>query len=85
MFPLTLFRKFVSPVDGERCAMAPSCSGYALDAFHKHGFFLGWIMTSDRLMRCGRDEISRAAPLRLGRKVYALDPVENNDFWLKER
>lgn len=61
--------------------MYPSCSTYGAEAIHKHGLVLGWIMTSDRLMRCGRDELDRSPRIRKDGKIYCYDPVENNDFW----
>jgi putative component of membrane protein insertase Oxa1/YidC/SpoIIIJ protein YidD len=79
--PLALFRKFISPIDGDRCPMYPSCSTYSGEAFHKHGPILGWIMTCDRLMRCGRDELDRSARIEKGGKSYCYDPVDGNDFW----
>ncbi len=83
--PLMLFRNYISAVDGDRCPMTPSCSRYSLDAFHKHGVVMGWIMTSDRLMRCGRDELAHTGSVRTGGTIFSLDPVENNDFWLPDR
>jgi hypothetical protein len=61
--------------------MYPSCSRYSLDAVHEHGPVMGWIMTCDRLLRCGRDELSVSPRIAVddGRRCY--DPVENNDFW----
>lgn len=50
-----IYTQYISPVDGDRCPMSPSCSEYALKEFAKHGFFLGFIKTTDRLIRCGND------------------------------
>ena len=75
------FQTVISPVDGDRCYMVPSCSAYACQAIEKHGFFMGWIMTCDRLMRCGHDELYRSETLVRGEEISCLDPVENNDFW----
>ncbi len=75
------FRKHISPIDGDRCPMYPCCSQYSLDAFHKHGFILGWIMTCDRLLRCGRDELSIAPAIIVDGEWRCYDPVEENDFW----
>jgi putative component of membrane protein insertase Oxa1/YidC/SpoIIIJ protein YidD len=84
--PLTgavgFYRKFISGADGNRCPMYPSCSTYSLEAIQKHGAFLGWIMTCDRLMRCGRDELTLARRVQIQGQTYALDPVAKNDFWL---
>ncbi len=80
--PVRFYRKVISPVDSNRCAMTPTCSSYSISAIKKHGALMGWIMTCDRLLRCGRDEV------RLSKKKYGIsgrrysyDPVENNDFW----
>ena len=78
---LNIYRDHISAVDGDRCPSVPTCSSYAVQAFKKHGFFIGWMMTVDRLIHEGQEERS-VSPLiyRNGtRKLY--DPVENNDFW----
>jgi len=81
VFPVRLYKKYASGADGARCPMVPSCSTYSVDAFHKHGAIMGWIMTCDRLMRCGRDEIGHAKPIQVGGKLRGPDSLENNDFW----
>ncbi|MEJ2639696.1 MAG: membrane protein insertion efficiency factor YidD [Desulfosarcinaceae bacterium] len=75
------FRQVLSKADGDRCAMYPSCSTYALKSLQKHGALMGWVMASDRLLRCGHDEVRLAPTIRTrsGPKTY--DPVANNDFW----
>lgn len=76
----SFYKNHISPVDGSRCPSMPSCSSYSVQAFKRHGFFIGWVMTVDRLLHEG-DE-SRVSPL-----VYVdgewkiFDPIENNDFW----
>lgn len=79
---VSLFRDHVSAVDGDRCPSLPSCAHYSVQAFRKHGFFVGWIMTVDRLIHEGSEE-GTVSPLvydpRGHLKIY--DPVENNDFW----
>lgn len=75
------FQDVISPVDGDRCMMLPSCSAYTETAIKKHGFLMGWIMGCDRLMRCGHDELYRSEVLIAGGQSYSVDPVENNDFW----
>jgi putative component of membrane protein insertase Oxa1/YidC/SpoIIIJ protein YidD len=81
--PVHFYQKYLSPVIGGRCPMYPSCSGYAKQAITKHGSVLGWIMTCDRLMRCGRDELTLSPEVHEAGVSYCRDPVENNDFWLK--
>lgn len=61
--------------------MYPSCSEYALSAISKHGALIGWIMTIDRLMRCGRDEIYLSPEIMVNGQWKIYDTVEQNDFW----
>ena len=79
--PVHLFRTFLSGADGQRCPMTPSCSSYALTAIQRHGALMGWIMTVDRLMRCGRDELTRCQTVQTSDGARCPDTVENNDFW----
>lgn len=76
------FQKYISPIDGARCPMYPTCSAYARQALHKHGPLLGMFMTADRLMHEG-DPIEQQEPIvKWGFKRY-YDPLSYNDFWLK--
>jgi hypothetical protein len=60
------------------CPMYPSCSQYSRQAVARHGIVKGWMMTMDRLMRCGRDETRRAPRILINGKWKYYDPVENN-------
>lgn len=73
----------LSAVRSGGCPMYPSCSDYSKQAIHKHGVFKGWIMTMDRLMRCGRDETSLSPHIILDNQQKIYDPLEANDFWLE--
>jgi putative component of membrane protein insertase Oxa1/YidC/SpoIIIJ protein YidD len=79
------YQEYISPVDGDRCAMYPSCSRYASLSIKKHGFIPGWIMGLDRLVRCGRDEVDQSHPVWTGGQKLVWDPVEANDFWWSEK
>jgi putative component of membrane protein insertase Oxa1/YidC/SpoIIIJ protein YidD len=63
------------------CPMYPSCSEFSGQAIAKHGTVVGWMMTVDRLLRCGRDELDSAPRVFDGGRLKAFDSVENNDFW----
>ena len=76
-----LFQRHISLIDGDRCPMYPSCSSYSLGAFEKHGLLMGWIMTCDRLLRCGRDELTLAPRVVIDGELRCYDSVEDNDFW----
>jgi len=77
---ITIFQDYISVVDGDRCPMMPTCSTYALYAIKKHGFFIGAVMTADRLIH-ESDEIRYAPAIVHGESVRFHDPVSNNDFW----
>jgi putative membrane protein insertion efficiency factor len=49
---IKLYRKFISPIKPPCCRFTPTCSEYALEAFIKRGFFLGFILTVWRVLRC---------------------------------
>ena len=63
------------------CPMYPSDSEYSLQSVKKHGLIMGWIMSLDRLMRCGRDETRLSPRVLVNGKWKTFDPVGKNDFW----
>lgn len=63
------------------CPMAPSCSEFALAAMEKHGLILGWVMTCDRLLRCGGDETRLSSEVWTPGGFKTADALEQNDFW----
>jgi hypothetical protein len=78
---VSFYGKHISAVDGDRCPSVPTCSAYAARAFKKHGFFIGWMMTVDRLIHEGKEETEVSPIVFSGGKWKIYDPVENNDFW----
>ncbi len=79
-FLVKIYRDSISPIDGSRCPMYPTCSQYSVSCFEKHGFLLGWIMTCDRLIH-EADEMILAPRIMVHNRYRSYDPVENNDFW----
>ena len=75
----------LSAVRSSECPMYPSDSEYGLQSIQKHGMLLGWIMTMDRLMRCGRDETKLSPKVFVNGTWKYYDPVENNDFWWSDK
>jgi putative component of membrane protein insertase Oxa1/YidC/SpoIIIJ protein YidD len=71
----------LSAVRSGECPMHPSCSEFSVQAFEKHGFFVGWILTCDRLMRCGRDEMIWSPLVHVDGVWKHYDPLESNDGW----
>ena len=63
------------------CPMHPGCSDYGLSAIEKHGVLIGWMMTFDRLIRCGRDETRLSPEVLVNSSWKYIDTLEQNDFW----
>jgi hypothetical protein len=75
-----IFSKYISPIDGDRCNMYPTCAAYSREAVEKYGFVGGLLLTVDRLIH-ESNEIDRAPRIVKWGKLRFLDPVSNNDFW----
>ncbi len=78
---IRFYQKVISPVDGDRCIMRPSCSRYAAQAVEKHGWLVGWMMACDRIQRCGRDTVDIVPKIDIDGVSHAYDPLGANDFW----
>ena len=49
---IRLYQKIISPIKRPCCRFTPSCSAYAIEAFQKRGFFVGFGLTVWRILRC---------------------------------
>ncbi len=49
---IRLYQRFISPIKPRSCRYTPTCSAYAIEAFRKRGFFVGFALTVWRLLRC---------------------------------
>jgi len=49
---IRLYKKFVSPILGNRCRFYPSCSDYTYEAIKKHGLLKGTFLGCKRLLKC---------------------------------
>ncbi len=52
IFILRIYQKYISPLKKPCCRFVPSCSSYAIEAFEKRGFFVGFFLTVWRVLRC---------------------------------
>ena len=78
---VAFFQKFISPADGPRCQLYPTCSHYAREAISKHGALLGFIMAAERLMRDNGGVPQHYPLIKKYHRYYYYDPVQANDFW----
>ena len=76
---ISLFQKYISPVDGAKCNFYPSCSAYSRECINKWGLSRGIIMSADRLMRCHSCASSDNYPQKNHNKFW--DPPDENNFW----
>ena len=49
---IRLYQYALSPFIGPSCRLTPTCSEYACQALHKHGFFKGIWLGARRISRC---------------------------------
>jgi putative component of membrane protein insertase Oxa1/YidC/SpoIIIJ protein YidD len=75
MKAIRFHQEVISPADGPRSHFIPSSSQYTLDAMRKYGFFQGFTMGCDRLMRENEEEwVYRKTHDAAGKKMK-WDPV----------
>ena len=50
---IRFYQRFLSPLKrNPTCRFNPTCSAYAVEAFQKRGFFVGFGLTVWRILRC---------------------------------
>ena len=52
IFPIKLYKKFISPLLGNNCRFVPTCSEYAMEAIAVHGVAKGLLLGTWRILRC---------------------------------
>ena len=81
---IAFYRTQIGPAIGNRCALAPSCSEYFLQATRKHGL-LGVPLIADRFVR--EPDVTQAAEVLVERpdgSVRIADPVSDHDGWFSK-
>ena len=78
------YQRRISPLDGPRCLLYPTCSAYSRECLRRHGFLMGLLMTIDRLLQEG-EVLARAPRIRVYGYERGFDPVEAEDFWWSRR
>jgi putative membrane protein insertion efficiency factor len=73
---VTAYRRLLSPLLGQRCRFAPSCSAYALEAVTVHGAGRGSWLALRRIGRCHPFHPGGHDPVPPGRSGSAtMDPA----------
>ena len=52
LFPIHIYRLFISPLTGKNWRFEPTCSEYALTALKTHGIFYGSYLSMKRILKC---------------------------------
>jgi len=73
-------QQVISPVDGPRSHYRPSSSQYMKLAMYRYGFFKGFIMGCDRLLRENNEEwVYRK--IECDGKIYKYDPAVEDKYY----
>ncbi|MDQ1089988.1 membrane protein insertion efficiency factor YidD [Siphonobacter sp. SORGH_AS_1065] len=82
-----VYQTYISGIRGHQCPMYPSCSNYGLKVFRETSFVNAFLLTSDRLLRCGHDQNYYALTLSNSGFKYIdypdYDPVPENLYYTK--
>ncbi len=73
---ITFHQQVISPADGPRSHFYPSSSQYTKEAMRKYGFFKGFIMGCDRLMRENPEDWVYPTTTLPGGQIIKYDPVK---------
>jgi len=76
---IVFHQKVISPVDGPRSHFRPTSSRYMQLAMQRYGFFKGYIMGCDRLLRENNEKwVYRT--ITMDEIEYKFDPAQNKKF-----
>lgn len=76
---MSFYASVISPVDGARSPSYPTGSAYGKIAITEHGFFLGVILTADRLIH--ESDLPLTPVINIYGQNRFYDPLEFNTFW----
>ena len=79
---MSFYSDIIGPADGARSPSYPTGSMYGRMAIKKHGFFLGIILTADRLLHESDLPLTPSISIYNKRRFY--DPLEFNTFWWED-
>ena len=84
IFLIKIYKKIISPFLPSSCRFYPSCSNYAIEALHRHGFIKGSYMALRRIIKChplnpgGYDPVPIVIPAKINLDMFNVDK-ENKD------
>ncbi len=75
---IDIYKKDLSSINFVRkgsCPMYPSCSAFAEEAFTRFNFFKAFVISSERLVRCGRDSTKKLNLIKVNNQLKYFDPL----------
>ena len=66
---IKIYKFVISPILGNSCRFAPTCSEYSIDALKTHGFFKGLILSLKRILSCNPWGSSGFDPVKKESKI----------------
>lgn len=85
IFLVNIYRKFISPYKVPCCKYYPTCSGYAAEAFEKHGALKGLILTVSRLFRCNPWSLGGIDPVPDEFDIFHTSAASRRKYELKKK
>lgn len=82
--PFRFLRDVISRVDGARCPMYPTDTQFGIEAARRHGPLLGILFLIDRLFH-EWSEMKRTDVVTIYGRSRFYDPLDANDFWLRDK
>ena len=79
LWSLWFYRNAISPLDGVRCGLYPTCSGYATEAIRTHGVLAGGFLAADRLIHEASVRPPEYEVIEKFERRFMHDPVSGND------
>jgi putative component of membrane protein insertase Oxa1/YidC/SpoIIIJ protein YidD/tetratricopeptide (TPR) repeat protein len=79
---IRIYQKYIGAIRGFDCPMYPSCSRYGMKVFQERSFAEAFVLTSDRVLRCGHEHMQYPLTLQpdgfklLDYPAYAPHPRE---------
>lgn len=52
IYIIKIYKLLISPLFPNSCRFYPTCSSYAVESLHKHGFFRGSWLSAKRIVKC---------------------------------
>lgn len=81
---IRMYQLFIAPSKGSACPMHPHCSLYGRMAFERYNPIRAFIMTADRLHRCGHD-LENYNIVEIGGFVRFYDPLASGNLFAQAR